>query len=139
MVWPAMVAVSPGLRLENSAWRTLLALAAKATAMTTTPRCTIMPPLARPTRPRHPCRRVASTSWRPAEPAAKPPRPNATRGARPVWPASTPSTTHAVPTHAGHSNRWRRSSPLALRHGSTGATAMRNSSVSPTGIVIRLK
>ena len=57
--------------------------------MTITPRCTIIPPLARPTRPRQPWRRVASTSWRSAEPAAHPARPNATSGAQPVAPTAT--------------------------------------------------
>ena len=44
-----------------------------------------------------------------------------------------------MPIHAGHSNRWRSSSPLALRHGSTGATAIRNSRAMAMGMVIRLK
>ena len=34
----------------------------RATAIMITPRCTTMPPFARPTRPRQPCRRVASAS-----------------------------------------------------------------------------
>ncbi len=45
----------------------------------------------------------------------------------------------ASPTHAGHSSRWRSSSPEALRHGSTGAMAIRKSSDSPMGIVMRSK
>ena len=40
-----------------------------------------MPPLVRPTRPRQPWRRVASTTWRSAAPPAKPPRPKASIGA----------------------------------------------------------
>ena len=49
-----------------------------------------MPPLARPTRPRHPWRRVASTSWRAAAPAAKPAEPKTPAAARgPSAPAST--------------------------------------------------
>ena len=51
-----------------------------------TPMWTIIPPLARPTRPRHPWRRVASTTWRSAEPTAHPASVNATSGASPVAP-----------------------------------------------------
>ena len=51
-------------------------------AITITPRCTIIPPLARPTKPRQPCRRVAITNWRKAEPAAKPAKKNATNDVR---------------------------------------------------------
>ena len=88
-----------------------------------------MPPLARPTRPRQPWRRVASTSWRSAAPAANPPRPNASSGAQPRRPRrATATTSAAAPHHAGQNSRSRSSSPLALRHGSTGATAIRNSS-----------
>ena len=50
---------------------------------------------------------------------------------------ATPSA--PAPHHAGQNSRSRSSSPLALRHGSTGATAMRNSSASPIGIVMRSK
>ena len=48
-----------------------------------------MPPLARPTRPRHPWRRVARTIWRRAAPAADPARVNATSEAQPSAPATT--------------------------------------------------
>ena len=98
-----------------------------------------MPPLVRPTRPRQPWRRVASTTWRTAAPAAKPPNPNASRGASPRAPSSTDTTTAAVPAHAGQNRRCDSSSVEALRQGSTGATAMRNSSVRPMGMVMRSK
>ncbi len=45
----------------------------------------------------------------------------------------------AAPAQAGHMRRWRNSSPLALRQGSTGATPMRNSRHNPIGVVMRLK
>ncbi len=98
-----------------------------------------MPPLARPTRPRHPWRRVASTSWRSAAEAAKPAIVNPSNGARPRAPTSTANTSDATAPHAGHSRRLASSSPLALRHGNAGATAMRNNNVSPTGAVMRSK
>jgi hypothetical protein len=44
-----------------------------------------------------------------------------------------------VPIQPGHSNRVRSVSVDALRHGSTGAMAMRNSSSSPMGMVMRSK
>ncbi len=138
MRWPARVADSPGASRNSPEWL-YEDEAASATAMITTPMCTIIPPFARPTIPRHPCRRVASTIWRPAEPAANPPRPNARSGARPWAPNATAMTTTPVPIHAGHTRRWRRSSPDAFRHGSTGATAMRNSRAMPIGIVMRSK
>ena len=54
-------------------------------------------------------------------------------------PATTHTTRVRAPAHAGHCSRVRSSSPDALRHGSTGATAMRNSSASAIGIVMRSK
>ena len=43
------------------------------------------------------------------------------------------TTSVMPPAHAGTSRRRRRSSPLAARHGSSGPTAMRNSSAMPIG------
>ncbi len=57
--------------------------------MTITPMWTIIPPLARPTRPRQPWRRVASTTWRSAEPAAHPASVKATSGVTPLAPTAT--------------------------------------------------
>ena len=65
--------------------------------------------------------------------------PKATTGATPRAPSSTPSTIEAAPIQAGQMSRCRSSSPLALRQGSTGATAIRNSSVRLSGMVMRLK
>ena len=62
-------------------------------ATITTPRCTIMPPLVRPTNPRQPCRRVASTTWRTAAPPAKPPSPKASTVPSPRAPSATATTT----------------------------------------------
>ncbi len=138
MVWPARVCDWPGCRLTWVRWAKEW-LAAKATAITTTPMWTIMPPLARPSRPRHPWRRVASTSWRPAEPAAKAPSPNTTRGFRPRTPRTTATTTVSTASAAGHWSRWRSSSVDALRQGSTGATAIKNSRATTIGMVMRSK
>ncbi len=44
-----------------------------------------------------------------------------------------------APIQAGQNNRWRSSSPDALRHGRTGATPIRNSRASPIGIDNRSK
>src|SRR5207249_777744 len=41
--------------------------------------------------------------------------------------------------HAGSSKRCRTTSPLVARHGRPGATAMRNSSARPIGVVMRSK
>ena len=73
-------------------------------------------------------------------PAANPPRPNATSGARPRAPSATASD------HDADADPRRPQQPVraaarrdALRHGSTGAIAMRNSSAMPIGIVMRSK
>ena len=114
-------------------------------ASTTTPRCTTMPPLARPTRPRHQptCRvraaRTDSARARTAVAAAMAPRPNPISVATPRRPKITQSTTVATPTHTGIASRCHRTGPLILRQLSTGATAMRKSSVSPTGMATVLK
>ena len=44
-----------------------------------------------------------------------------------------------MPHHAGQNRRWPSSSVDALRHGRAGATAIKNSRVSPIGTDIRLK
>ena len=98
-----------------------------------------MPPLARPTRPRQPWRRVASTSWRTAAAAAKAPRPKASSGDSPRSPKATQPTSVIRAVSAGHWSRWRSSSVDALRHGRAGATAMRNSRRRAIGIVMRSK
>ena len=98
-----------------------------------------MPPLARPTRPRQPCRRVASTSCRTAEPAAKAPRPRTRTVPAPRVPRATATAMVIAPAHAGHSSRRASTSSDAFRQGSTGATAMRNSKPMPIGTVMRLK
>ena len=98
-----------------------------------------MPPLARPISPRHPCRRVASTSWRSAEPAANPPSPKASSGAMPSAPSSTGTTRQATPRQAGQNRRVRSNSVDALRHGRTGAMAINVRSASPSGVVMRSK
>ena len=95
-----------------------------------------MPPLVRPTSPRSPCRRVANTNCRSAAPAAKPARPNASSGANPSPPSRTASASVPAPHHAGQNNRSRSNSPLALRHGNAGATAIKNSSTRPIGRLI---
>ena len=64
---------------------------------------------------------------------------NASSGANPRAPTATETTAAAAPHHAGTNSRLRSVSALALRHGSTGATAIRNSSSSATGMVIRSK
>ncbi len=58
---------------------------------------------------------------------------------KPCPPSSNAITSDAVPTHAGQNKRSRNSSPLAFRHGSTGATAIKNNSAITTGDVMRLK
>ena len=73
--------------------------------MTITPRWTIIPPLARPRNPRQPCRRVARTIWRSADPAAQPPRANATSGAQPVAPTATATPRATTPQTAGQNRR----------------------------------
>src|SRR5438045_9224400 len=124
MVWPPGLAVGPGLLLALSYWLVYACVDTRATAIITTPMCTIIPPLARPTSPRQPVRRVASATWRPAALAAKPPRPKASSGVTPSAPITTASTTAPTPHHAGQNRRWRKSSVDALRHGRTGATAI---------------
>ena len=113
--------------------------------MTTTPMWTTMPPLARPTRPRHPASaaragaapagravrqapRTDSTRARPAEAAANAPRPKASSGSIPWMPPTTQATTTSTPMAAGTARRPRMTSADDLRHGSAGATAIRNSS-----------
>ena len=130
--------------------------AASPTAMITIPMCTIMPPLARPTRPRHPARaartgdwperlaerhalRTDSTNARPADAAAKAPRPNASSGSIPWMPPMTQATTVRTPSAAGTDRRPRMTSADDLRHGSAGATAIKKSSPSPIGMINRLK
>ena len=107
--------------------------AASATAIRITPICTTMPPFARPTNPRKPCRRVARTSCRSAAPPANPPSVKVNSGASPVAPTPTLNASAAMPPHAGQNKRVDNSSPDALRHGSTGAMHMRNNNVNPTG------
>ena len=68
---------------------------------------------------------------------AEPERDAAARSPR--APSATASTTAPTPIHAGHSSRCAAARRDALRHGSTGATAMRNSSARPIGIVMRSK
>jgi len=126
--------------------------AAIATAMNTTPVCTVSPPYRRgldpnvrvaaranPTpsaRPR--ARIVRQVSWTIAA-IVNAPRPNANPvGKDRARNASVP-TRNATPIHAGTRSRRRSTSPLAARHGSTGATAMRNSSARPNGTVMRSK
>ena len=98
-----------------------------------------MPPLVRPTTPRHPWRRAARTIWRKAAPPAKAPSPNATTGASPRLPNKTDPVTAAVAATEGQNRRTRNSSADALRQGRTGAIAMRNSNARPIGIDIRSK
>ena len=83
--WPPTTRVSPGSKRASISLRKW-PLVAMATATITTPMWTIMPPLVRPTNPRHPCRRVASTTWRSAAPpanAAKPEREDGAQAADP--------------------------------------------------------
>ena len=70
---------------------------------------------------------------------AKAASPKATSGPKPRSPKATQATTVSVPAHAGHSRRLCSTSVDACRHGSAGATAMRNSSAKPMGIVMRSK
>ena len=108
--------------------------------MTITPRWTIIPPLARPTRPRHPWRRVASTTWRSAGGGGAAGEAEREQRRTGRWPrASTATTIASAPHHAGQNSRSRSSSTLALRHGSTGATAIRNSRAIPIGVDRRSK
>ncbi len=74
-MWPATVAVLARGQRELLLGVRSCCDAASATAMMTTPRCTTMPPLARPTRPRQPWRRVASTSWRHGRAGGEPAEP----------------------------------------------------------------
>src|ERR1700733_8698027 len=103
------------------------------TASRTTPRCTIMPPLARPTRPRHNptwrawAARTERTRARAAVAAAMAPRPNPIRVPKPRRPKATQSTTVPTPIHTGIARRCHSTGPLILRQLSTGATAMRKS------------
>ena len=113
--------------------------------MSTTPRWTIIPPLDRPISPRQrgtPWARVERTdrtSWRMAAAPAKAASPKATSAPKPRMPDATQATTVSVPAQAGHSRRRWSTSVDARRHGSAGATAIRNSRVKPIGIVIRSK
>ena len=115
------------------------------TASRTTPRCTIMPPLARPTRPRHQptwrvwAARTERTRARAAVAAAMAPRPNPISVPMPRRPKATQSTTVPTPIHTGMARRCHSTGPLILRQLSTGATAMRKSSVRPTGMATVLK
>ena len=116
------------------------------TASRTTPRCTTMPPLARPTSPRHQptCRVRAARTDRTSARAgggrghgaeAEPDQ----RGRRRAAPAATHTTTVPTPIHTGTASRCHSTAPLILRQLSTGATAMRNSSARPTGTATVLK
>ena len=100
-----------------------------------------MPPLARPTRPRQPWRRVAEArAGDRADPPAKPAEPEGEqRGEAPGAEEHGHDHGDAVPTHAGDCRRWRSSSPAPCATGRTGATAMRNSRASPMGMVMRSK
>ena len=143
-MWPDNVADSPSARRN---WRLTpkVELATNPQAITTTPRWTIIPPLARPTTPRHtgtPLAWAARTdriSWRMAADPANPARPKATSGIRPRTPPITQATTVNVPTHAGHRSRRCSTSVEARRHGRAGATAIRNSRLRPMGAVMRSK
>src|SRR4051794_22201878 len=86
-----------------------------------TPRCTIIPPLVRPMKPRTPWRRVARITWRSAEPAANPASPKHTSCASPRACTATATSTQNVPNHAGHCNRCTSVSTFVFRHGRTGA------------------
>ena len=130
-MWPAQATVRP-VSSCSVAECVKLFEAASATAMMITPMCTTMPPLARPTRPPRPWRRVASTSWRRADPAAKPPSPNATQRCPAVGAdghrerdrtraASTPART----TARGAAR------PTPCATAAPGATPIRNSSDEP--------
>ena len=131
--------------------------AASPTAMTTTPMCTTMPPLARPTNPRHPARAARAGE---APPAARPPVGAAHRqdqgpagrgggeGAEPEGQQrfdararrpSTQTTTTTTPKAAGTASRPRMTSTVVLRQGRAGATAIRKSRARPTGTKNRLK
>ena len=114
-------------------------------AMMTTPRWTTMPPLARPTRPRHhPAWRVRearteSTRARAAVEAATAPRPNPIRGSTPRRPKATQTTMVSAPAQTGTARRCQSTVPLILRQLSTGATAIKKSRASPTGTATVLK
>ncbi len=60
-------------------------------------------------------------------------------GAQPSAPTTTASPSAPAPHHAGQNNRSRSNSVEALRHGSTGATAIMNSKAMPIGIESRSK
>ena len=137
-VWPPTRTVSPRSSV-NSPCLVYDWLATSATEMISTPRCTTMPPLARPTRPRHPWRRVASVSWRATEPAANPASQKPSSEVTPRAPTATANPSATTDAHNGHHSRLDSSSVLADRHGSTGATAMRKSMTSPIGMAMRSK
>ena len=59
--------------------------------------------------------------------------------ATPRAPSSSATTNVIAPAHAGTSRRLRSSSPLAARQGSSGPTAIRNSSAIPIGTPSRSK
>ena len=114
-----------------------------------------MPPARRPRRSRRGAR--SSRRWRGPSARASPAvgwraradatpirrrtrrAPNATSGAHPSAPAATATANASTPHHAGQNNRSRSSSCDALRHGSTGATAIRNSNAMPIGSDSRSK
>ena len=98
-----------------------------------TPRCTTIPPFARPTRPRKPWRRVARTSCLNAAPLANPPNVKAKSGANPSAPTKRDTTSVPMPHHAGQKRRWRKTSSDALRHGKTGAIDIMASMAIPIG------
>ena len=100
-----------------------------------TPTCTIIPPFVRPTNPRRPCLRVANTTWRKADPLANPPSANVSSGINPVAPTATLIPNAPTPHHAGQNNLVLNNSVDALRHGNTGAIAMRVSRAMPIGAV----
>ena len=130
--------------------------AASPTAMTTTPMCTTMPPLARPTNPRHPARvarpgvapaaraerqasRTDRTRARPADAAANAPRPKATSGSSPWTPPRTQATTVTTASAAGMAMRPRITDSVVFRHGNAGATPIKNNRARPTGTARVLK
>ena len=101
--------------------------------------CTIIPPLARPTSPRQPWRRVASTSWRSGRAGGAAGEAEGDQRRQAARADGSATTSAPAPHHAGQNSRSRSSSMLALRHGSTGATAMRNSRARPIGVESRSK
>ena len=109
--------------------------AASPTATTITPMCTIIPPLVRPneapptlsTRGEHDLSsgRAASEAGEPERDRREAPRPEDDRQRQ-----------RRHTDDAGQNSRCDSSSMLALRHGSTGAMPMMNSSTRPIGLVM---